>query len=220
MIVFQRRVPPVVAGLIALTLVTSIAAAVDAGGGGELYYRLALEPAGVWRGELWRLATWTLVQGSPWALVFGCVTLFFFGGDLFSMWGRRRFLRFVVAIVLLAGAGTSLLALVFTDAWAYPHLAGWALGDALVIAWALQFPERQVRLYGLIAIGGTQLAYGTFAFAVLCAVFYGAGFFLPELIAGGASLLTMTGALRRLQRRYRKRDLHVVHGDQDGPRWN
>lgn len=222
MIFFQRRVSPIVVGLVGLTLVTSLVAAVAARHGVDVYQQLALVPALVWSGQVWRLVTWTLVESSPLALVFACVSLAWFGGDLVAAWGQPRFARYVGAIVVGASVGTSVIALALPEAWRAPHLGGWALGDALVIAWALQFPERRIRIYGLFVVGGELLAYGTVAVTGLFAVFYGLGPFLPELIAGGAALLSMTGSLRRwtaaVERRYRRRHLGVVPGDDQ--RWN
>jgi membrane associated rhomboid family serine protease len=185
---WKRHVPPAIAALIALTVVTSLLAAIDNRRGGELYELLALAPARVWQGEVWRLVTWTFVEDGPITLVFSCIALYWFGGDLVAAWGQRRFLRFVVAIVLVASVGTSLVGLVSPAAWAYHHIGGWALGDALVIAWALQFPEARLRIYQVLEVGGPILAYGTFAVTVLCVVYYGVAPFLPELLAGGAAL--------------------------------
>lgn len=228
MVFIRWRVPTIIAALIALTLATSLVAAIDARSGGSLYLALALVPAQVWHGQVWRLVTWPLVEGDPWALVFACVTLYWFGGDLVSAWGGRRFARYVAAIVVLAGCGTSVLALVVRLAWHRPHLGGWALGDALVIAWALQFPERRVRIHGLLVVGGELLAYGTFGFVLLCAAFFGLAPFLPELLAGAGALVYITGTLDRITgalagwraavtRRYQRRHLHVVPDDGHRP---
>jgi membrane associated rhomboid family serine protease len=183
-----RRAPPVIVGLILVTLVASIVAAVDSRGGGNLYNHLALLPSYIWDGELWRLATWILVESAPIALVSGCISLYWFGGDLVDEWGTARFVRFAAAVVLVAGAGTSVLALALDDVWQYPHLGGVALGSALVIVWALLFPDRRVRVYMVLEVGGPLLAYGTVAITVLFAIFYGIAFVLPELLAEATAL--------------------------------
>jgi len=223
MVLFPRRIPRVVVSIIVATLVVSIIAAVDARHGGGLYAHLALIPADVWRGQLWRLATWPLVEVAPLALIFACVSMYWFGGDLAQSWGERRFARFVGAIVLVAGAVTALVGMALPEARHHAYLSGWALGDALVIAWALRFPERRIRVYGLLWLGGPALAYGTFGLTVLFAVYYGAWPFLPELAAGAAALLHMTGALgrwtERVDRLRRRRHLRVVRGGRDDPGW-
>lgn len=204
----RTRLPRPVTLLIVLTVVTSIAAAITP----ELYARLALIPALVWKGEVWRLVTWTLVESSPLALIFAVIAQYWFGGDLATAWGDRRFTRLVALVVLAAGGGTSLVSLASPDAAYYPHLAGWALGDALVIVWALTFPERQIRLYGMITVGGKQLAHGLVAITLLFAVFYGFIAFLPEIIAASIALLVTS----RWWRTPRSRRFQVFQGGRHG----
>lgn len=196
-VVLQRRVPPLVVVLIAAVFVTSLVAALDARAGGALYDHLALVPMHVWRGQVWRLVTWVLVERSPVSLLFAAIALYRFGGDLVLAWGQGRFGRFVAAIVLIAGVGTAVLALPLGPAWWFPHLGGTALADAVVIAWALQFPEARIRVYQVIEVGGPLLAYGTLGLTVLFAAYYGIAWFLPELLAGVAALAYMNGALPR-----------------------
>jgi membrane associated rhomboid family serine protease len=196
-----RRVPPLIAGLILLTLFGTLAAALDPREGGVLYKQLALVPVKVWRGEVWRLVTWIFVEDDPWGLVLACVSLYWFGGDLVEAWGERHVARFAGAIIALAALGTTLLSLAVPFVSRYPHLGGWALGDALLIAWALQFPARVIRFYGIVELGGTRLAYGVLGFTVLCILFYGLAPFLPDVIAAGAALLYMTGTFGRAPER-------------------
>lgn len=196
-----RWISPVVWALIGATLVVSLAAAIAARAGIDAYAELALVPADVWAGELWRLLSWPLVEASPWALVMGCAALYWFGGQLAGVWGARRFAGFVAAIVLLAGAGTAALALIVRPAWSLPHLGGFAVSNALVVAWALQFPERTIRVYGLLRLGGPVLAYGAVVMTVLVAVFYSVSMVLPELLAGLGALVYMNGGLGAARRR-------------------
>src|SRR5688572_27122978 len=93
--IVQPRMPPVSARLLAVTLGLSLAAAIDARMGGNLYQHLALVPEGVWHGQLWRLATWPFVLGGPLGLIFTCSALYVFGSDLAVVWGPRRYLRYL-----------------------------------------------------------------------------------------------------------------------------
>lgn len=198
-----RWISPVVWALIGATLAVSLAAAIAVRAGIDAYGHLALVPAALWAGELWRLLTWPLVEASPWALVSGCIALYWFGGQLAGAWGARRFAGYVAGIVLVAGVGTAVLALLVSAAWSYPHLGGFALGNALVVAWALQFPDRTIPVHMLLRVGGPVLAYGIVAMTVLVAVFYSVAIVLPELLAGFAALLYMNGGLAAMQRRAR-----------------
>jgi len=185
---FLRRFPPVIMVLLAVTVAASLYAAIDARREGDLYARLALIPADVWHGEVWRLVSWPVVDNNPILLVVTCVMLYGFGGELAMVWGTRRFLSYVVAIVTVTGALTCVVALAVPAAWDHPQLGGFALGNALMVAWALQFPERSVQLHSLLEARGTVLAYGTVAMSAFYAMLYGVVDSIPELIAGGAGL--------------------------------
>jgi membrane associated rhomboid family serine protease len=215
-VIVQRRVPPVTAALIAVTLLLSMAVAIDARQGGELYRRLALSPEAIWRGEVWRLATWPFIHGRPLSLIFACVSLWAFGSDLLIAWGPRRYLRYLAVIVLVAGVGTSLIALLMPAArWAL-YFGGMVLGDALVIAWARQFPYSPVWVYFVLLLRGSAVVAIIVAATLIFAVYYGIAFVLPELLAIGAALLYMSRTGRRawltLRLRLVRRRLRVVRG--------
>src|SRR5437879_5949077 len=92
---------------IVATLTCSIIAVLD---GGWLARWFALAPSYVWRGQVWRLVTWPLVEIGPMQLVLTCLAIYKFGGDLAVSWGERRVHRFVLEIVIAAGIVTCLLA--------------------------------------------------------------------------------------------------------------
>lgn len=208
------RVNRLVLAMIGATLVMSSIAAIDARHGGSLYRWLALVPRDVWHGQLWRLVTWVLIERSPLALLFRCGALFYFGDALATRWGTAGLARYVAAIVAIAAVGTSVVALVLPAAWHLPHLGGVALGGALVVAWALAFPDRRIPVYFVVELGGPVLAYGVVALTWMFAMFYGVAWFLPQLFAEGAALLAATGTARRLRRRVRRwrSGLRVVRG--------
>lgn len=197
--------------LLVLTIACSIAPALDA----ELYGRLALVPAKIWRGEVWRLVTWPFVEVGPFSLAFACVALYWFGGALVIAWGERRFVRYIVAVLAGAGIATTLVAPLVPLGARWPHLAGLALDDALVIAWALTFPDRRLRLYyGMIVVGGPALAYGIAAMTVLFVIFWGPAPFLPELFACAGALLLTSRWWREVTRK--RRGLGVHRGGRHG----
>jgi membrane associated rhomboid family serine protease len=191
----QHPTPRLTGWLTGLILVVSLAATLD----DAIYARLALVPEAVWRGELWRLVTWALVETGPMALIVTCVAMYWLGGSLRSTWGTRPFAGFLAAIVLSAGIGTSLLGLVLPMAWSFPQFGGLAVAAAIVIAWALQYPDERLVVYWVVVTGGKQLAYGTLGVILLFAFFVGIVPMLPELIACTVSLLYSTKTLRRWQ---------------------
>jgi membrane associated rhomboid family serine protease len=189
----QHPTPKLTGWLTGLILVASLAARLD----DVVYARLALVPEAVWRGELWRLVTWALVETGPMALIFTCVAMYWLGGSLRWTWGTRQFAGFLAIIVLSAGVGTSLLGLVVPMAWFFPQFGGLAVAAAIVIAWALQYPDERLVVYWVVVTGGKQLAYGTLGVILLFAFFVGLVPMLPELIACTVALLYSTRTLRR-----------------------
>lgn len=214
--ILDRRVPPVTTGLVVATLTMSIAVAVDARSGGELYRWVALWPEGVWRGEVWRLLTWPLVMGGPLSLIFTCVALVVFGTDLALAWGVRRYLRYLAGVVLVAGIGTSVVGLAWADAREVAHLGGMVVTDALAIAWARQFPENPVYVYFVLLVRGRALVTVVVGVTVVFALYLGVAWTLPELLAVGAALLWGNRAVRRrwleAKLAWTRRNLRVVRG--------
>ena len=92
-----------------LTLFASIASMFTAGWVADW---TLLSPDRVLRGEVWRLITWAFVEVAPLSIIFTCVAVFKFGGELVPRWGERRLRRFMLEIILGAAIVTVLLALV------------------------------------------------------------------------------------------------------------
>lgn len=161
---------------IAIIVAASFVAAVD---DGWLVYWAALSPERIWRGEVWRLVTWIAIEPSVVNLVVTCVCIYRFGGELVEAWGAWRLQRFMVQIVVVAALVTSLVGLVFDGIY---RTAGWVVDDALVIAWARQFPTQSVIFYGMLELRGTQLVTLTVGTTLLFAVFFGVDR-VPELVA-------------------------------------
>ena len=193
----RRRVPPPTTALIAAIVGTSIAVALDARAGGELYQHLALRPEAVWRGEVWRLLTWPFIQAGPLALILTCVSIFVFGSALCVRWGARRYTRYVAGVLAFAGAGTCLAALA-VPMWAWQsHFGGLVLCHALLIAWARQFPDAEVAMYFVLVVRGPAIVAIVIAATLVFALFLGIGWLLPELLAIAAALLVMDRPHRR-----------------------
>ncbi|HEY5946599.1 MAG TPA: rhomboid family intramembrane serine protease [Kofleriaceae bacterium] len=176
-------------------LITLGASVANALGGGWLASWAALAPSRILRGEVWRLVTWPLIEVGPMALIFTCVAIYKFGGELAIRWGDVRLRRFMLEIVVGAGVATCLLAAI-AGATYMRRLGGWAVADVLVIAWARQFPDRSLVLYGLLTLRGQQLINITVGAAILFAIYFGPIAMAPELIACAAAALYPTERLR------------------------
>ncbi|HMG56362.1 MAG TPA: hypothetical protein VK601_22840 [Kofleriaceae bacterium] len=172
-----------VSAWITAMLVASIVAAVD---GGWLAEWAAFAPSRIWRGEVWRLVTWVVIQRGPIALVVTCICIYKFGGELAVRWGDRRLRRFMIEVLGVAAVGAAVAALVSKTAWHAYRFGGWAVDDVLVIAWARQFPDRTVALYGLLPLQGRRLIAVTVGITGVCAIFVGPFAMALELLACAA----------------------------------
>lgn len=166
-----------------VTVVASIIAALD---GGFIARWTALIPSRVLHGEIWRLVTWPFVEPAPFGLILTVLAIYRFGSDISSRWGDRRLQRFMTHVLLAAAVATCALALLGGQRYLH-HLGGWAVADALVIAWALQFPERSLTLYGLVTLSGRSLITVTIAINVVYAIYAGPLAVAPELAACAAA---------------------------------
>lgn len=184
----SHRVPAAAAALIGLTLVFTIVGAVGSRNGVPLLEAGALIPALVWAGQAWRLLTWVFLEPQALSLVFGCLALWFLGRDLVSIWGAGKFLGVFAALTAATGAVTSILALLFTGLLGFLFLGMWPLVDALIIAWGLLFPGRQILIYFVIPVQGRTLVYVTVGGTVLFALLYGLVPFIPHFVAEGLML--------------------------------
>ena len=222
---FGGRVPAAVGGLVAATVIASIAGAVGERNGLPLLRLGLLVPGAVWQGEVWRLVTWVLFETDPLSLLFGGLVLYWFGRDLCEVWGERRFLAAYVGTAAVAGVLVSLIALVWPSLQAARWTGFWPALDALVVAWALLFPSRQILLFFALPVTGKALLWVTVGGTLLYAVFSGLGPFLPHLAAQGAMYLYASGNgpgrwLRKLRwpRFGKKSRFQVIHVDRDPDR--
>jgi membrane associated rhomboid family serine protease len=155
-------------------------------------------PAAVWRGQIWRLLTWAVIEPDPIALIFACLFLYWFGRDLAGVWGSRRFLAVWAAIATVASIGTCLVAQIDRTAMDEAFLGGWPIACAFTVAWGLWFPDRRMLIYFFIPIRGIVIAWGTVAITVVLAVYRGWEGYLPHLFSEGAMLAWIfRGTLRR-----------------------
>ena len=175
-----------------VTIAVSVIGALD---GGFLMHWASLIPHRVLAGEVWRLATWPFVEPGPFALVITCMSIFKFGTELSVRWGDRRLARFVIETLLIAGVSAVILSTITHTPML--HLGGWASGDLLVIAWARQFPDRQLTLYGMMTVSGRNLVYLTIAITAAYAIYAGIVAFSPELVTCAIAALYPTSRLSR-----------------------
>jgi membrane associated rhomboid family serine protease len=180
---FGGRVPWAAGALLAVTIVLSLLVAV-ASQQLPVFELFALRPALVWKGQVWRLVTWPFVEPDPIGLIFGCLSIYWFGAPLAAAWGSRRFLTVYAGVAAFAALGTCLVALVDASVAGGAFLGGWAMRTALVVAWGLWFPHQIIRVfYFLIPLRGYWVAWGTVAVTVVFAAYHGWDHLVLELFA-------------------------------------
>jgi membrane associated rhomboid family serine protease len=225
---FGGRVPPALGLLLALTGVASLLGAVGAQTGLPLFDLSVLQPGLVWRGEVWRLLTWVLVEASPLNLIFALLMLYWFGRDLCFALGPRRFLLVYAGAALAMGAATTLLARVWPALLGTPYFGLWAVMDVLIVAWALIFPKRQMLFWFVLPMTGQILLYITLGGTLLFALYHGLRAFVPHICGELMMIAYIRGiSLRRIWQRYRlwtferrarrARRLKIIKGNDGSP---
>jgi membrane associated rhomboid family serine protease len=226
---FGGRVPAAVGLVIAAMTVVTIASWLDR----RLQLLLAFAPEGVVSGQLWRLFTWVFVQDSPLTLFFAGFMLWWLGQQLVFVWGERRFLVRFFGITLGAGVLATLVALVYPPA-DVAHIDAWPTVNALLLAWALMYPDRPLSWFGVVNMTAKMMAALVVFGTVLYAIAYGgpgrfAVHFSALVLGWALSRGSLGGFWRKARRnleeremRRRSKHLKVVRrrdGQDEPPRW-
>ncbi len=149
---------------------------------------LILVPAAVLRGEVWQLATYSLVEDSVLGLLFGLLTLWFAGALLEGSFGSRWVLELYATSVVGAGVLSTLVATthVFGLRTDVAGAGAWAGIFGLLVAIAMRFGDQEFLLWFVVRVKAKYMVaiYLLLALAIL-------------LKQGNAlsALLELTGAL-------------------------
>ena len=137
---------------------------------GLLYGLLALDPAAVCRGQIWRIVTFALIPVSGSSLLWLAVSLYFYyfiGTTLEREWGTGRFTIYYFSGMLL----TALYAvLVYLIAHVSVYVTMYWLNMSLFFAFATLWPEQRVLLFFFIPVKMKWLAWvdaAYFAFTII-----------------------------------------------------
>ena len=229
--VLGALLPNTVLGLVIATASATILGVLMQHARFPLIALLDLQPERVLRGELWRLVTWTFLELNPLGLIFACLLLAWLGRDLSAAWGHWRFVGVYLGFAAAVGVTTCLFGLVLPAVRELSYATAWAMGDALLIAWATHFPTRQILLYFVLPIGGRNLIVLTIAGTALFALFSHPIYYIPHFVAIGfmlvfarypaLDLLWMRLRLLFMRRSSSRRNatLRVVRDDDKTPRW-
>jgi membrane associated rhomboid family serine protease len=197
-----------------------------------------LWPEAILQGQLWRLVTWPFVHADPFALLFGGYMLYWVGEQLSFVWSEQRFLARFLGLTLFAAVATTVVAFLWPPLRDLRHTGMWPVANALLVSWALLYPDRQLNFWGVLPFTGRILPWlvlgGTILFGISEGGIIGILNFTPHLFALGAAWLLargfgVGGALRDARgwlaerdAKRRARHLKVVKRDgekDDRPRW-
>ena len=119
-------------------------------GSGTLNF-LALEPAAILHGELWRIFTYILFPtgGGFWLLI-SCLFYYWLGGSLEQMWGSAKFTIYYFSGTILTALGTILVYLI--DGIPLRIYGADYVNSAMFFAYALYNGEAMVRLFMIIPL--------------------------------------------------------------------
>jgi membrane associated rhomboid family serine protease len=224
-------IPRPIVWLIALVLFMSAGGVLLEGLHVPILQWSVLRGEAVWRGEVWRLLTWAPIQLDALGLVFGCLMIYFFGPDLLHRWGTRLFFTNYFGTAVVVGGLTCLIGrFVWTDVGLVPYQGLWPLEEAMIIAWAALFRERQILLFFVLPIAGRHLITLTIAITFIYAAMNGFVPFVPHFLAELVALLymnvipvrtwSMRARLAWFERQYRRRTSKLSAVDRDEPpRW-
>lgn len=124
---------------------------------GLLLTTLAMDPASVLHGQIWRLVTYVFIptSGGFWLIV-SLMFYYWLGETLERLWGSTRFTVYYVSGMLLT-ALASILTL-FIDGVSIPLYGASYVNTALFMAYALTYPDAMVRIYFILPIKMKWLA--------------------------------------------------------------
>ncbi len=142
-----------------------------------------LSPALVMEGQIWRLLTWGFFETNGQNLVIGVLMLGIFGRDLAGLWGGVRYLVVCALLVFATGLLTAVIGLMWADVDGGAYLSIWPLADALIVAWALLFPNRSILFMLMLPMAGRNLLYVSVGMTVLFAIMHGFASFVPHLVS-------------------------------------
>ena len=116
--------------------------------GNALFVPFALWPVGSEAFFPWQVATYAFLHGNFEHLFFNMLGLWMFGGELESLWGRKRYLQFYAASVLAAAAAQIVVDLLLGSGAPTVGASGGLFG--LLLAFGLIFPNRTILLFFVI----------------------------------------------------------------------
>lgn len=104
--------------------------------------------------KLWQVATYMFLHGGWFHILFNCLALWMFGGELEEIWGSGKFLNFYLLSGMGAGLCIALMNYAIHQRTMMNPVTIGASGAiyAILLAYGMTWPERRVLLYFVIPI--------------------------------------------------------------------
>jgi membrane associated rhomboid family serine protease len=221
---WRFEMPFVVGLLVVTTFVLSLAAAILGRNGIPIANWGILLPPLVFQGQVWRLFTWQFFEFEPIGLIFSCALLYWFGRDLCGVWGPRKLLAVYFGFAAIVGGIVCLIGrFLWAEAYEGFYFGTWPIAEALTIAWASLFPDREILFFFVLRANGKVLIALTVAATTLWAAFAGLAHMLPHFLAEAMMLIYVGQARRwflkarlsRLERQKKKYVDNVIRLDRE-----
>lgn len=114
-----------------------------------VYRFFGLVPASVIsHGFIWQFFTYMFVHGGLGHIFMNMFVLWMFGMELENYWGKKEFLKYF----LITGVGSGIITFLFSPTSPIPVVGASGAIYALLLAFAMMFPERKIYVYFLFPI--------------------------------------------------------------------
>ncbi len=172
--------------------------------GSTMPLHLGLQPRSVWGGgdlapipAVWQLLTYPFVHLQVFGLLLAMLMYGWFGGTLEAWWGSVRFFKFFFGLTVGVAAITVVLSFFWPALAEARFLGPFPIIAAMIVAFGLTFPDREIRLFFVLPVKGIHLVWISVGITVLSIIFSGAlAPFVPHIIAIASSVLLVTGSWR------------------------
>ena len=108
--------------------------------GFSLKYLMGLQGPLFFSGHIYKLLSWPLVAGGLFEILFDSLILWFIGSELEMMWGRRRYIHFLLSAVL--GGGLFFLGVAWMTGYGVLLSGMGGVASAICVAFGILFPHR------------------------------------------------------------------------------
>lgn len=172
----------------------------------SIFFHMTLEPIRILQGEYWRVVSWIFIPPQPYPSSFAVLTNFFalyllwmYGSALEERWGSFRLNVYLISGFLFT----------FVGSWVAPYAlhSNYIPLLSVLFAFAVYFPDFELRLFFVIPVKIKWIAYFTGALLLLSAL-RSPWPQIPMIFFGLSNFFIFAGpaVYRRLKNKARKRN--------------